>query len=243
MRNSRLDVIFTGLENLFYNTSLYPELSNIIELYNKMKILQAQGASAKVLKDHFLALKYMLKVFQQSIIDREDKYYPKGIEDVDKLFKVFIKLANKEHNEYCIKSFRAINIETNSKSLDDSKYSYIVVIAKRNILDKINNKKTYFRDEFSSELDKILETDSSCVLVTMNGDGIIVNPTNTDDLEKMDIITDGLVSNIDCYLKNDNLGKIVKLFISFYRENNIDVDNVDEDELYQMILNYEEKSK
>ncbi len=218
-------------------------LNEITDLYDEIKKLEDKENNVDILKVKLYILKYKIYDFKEKIEDLEEKSYhiSRRIKDISKIFRLFLRLANKNENNYKIKVFYATNVHReNAKDANESLYSCIWVLAKSNVLDKIDNEKIYYRNEFGKELDNILSCNTSCILATRNGMGIIVTPTYTsENIQKSNIITDGLSSDIDCYLYNDSLKKTVNLFNKFYDdEQNININDVDEEELFERIIQY-----
>ena len=186
--------------------------------------------------------------FKEDIVEKEDYYAGiknnnsyNRIHDVKKIFRVIRDTANRIKNEYSIKVFYATNLKEDSdKKNDSSLYSCVWILSKKSALAKIDNKKIYFRNELSSELDKILSMGCSALVVTKNGIGIIIDPSyRSEYLEKFDILTSNQdETNIDCYLFNDELRNAVYALADYIKSNVANIDTLSEDFLIELLLDY-----
>ncbi len=227
------------------------DLTKIINLYNEIKLLEENKNKENIyaIKRKLLEFRMAIEKLQEKVIDLEEKYYniTKNvlISDIPKIFKVIVRLANEKENKYKIKVFYATNLDlTSEKKYDLKKYSIIWVISDKKEIDKIDSNKIYYRGEFSNEIDYLLMGNNSVVSAVRNGYGVIIEPTiNKSQLEKFDIMTDGVFSNIDCYLYNDELRKSVKLFKDFFENNDFDLSLIDEYTIFNMIKEFKKIKK
>ena len=163
----------------------------------------------------------------------------------EKLFFFFLlKLANIKEKKYIIKKFYATNVRADIYRIDkDSTYGINYVIGEKNILDSIDSKKIYYRDEFGHYFDEILKCGYSSVSMTENGLGIIIeNSYKPEKITILDFMTTGNVSNIDCYLFDDELSDAVYMFQRFIEENGADIMFMNEIELIKSIKSYSKKN-
>lgn len=142
-----------------------------------------------------------------------------------KLFmKVIAETAEMLPGNYILKKFKATNIKGEEKP-----FSTIWIISKKNALNEFDDKKVYFRNEFTEVVKKLLEEKCSLICMTENGEGSIIDPKiynydgsrveKYESLLAFDIMTCDKFSNISFYLYNDGLLDIVKLIISIAKNN------------------------
>ena len=217
------------------------------ELYSKIKLLQKEYLLAKTGRKQIQ--EEILKTIRElrSCTDKYDKelqdmaiyYQYRGyfVNDYRLVMNVLLRLANVSGNIYGMKEIMATDFATVSDSEVKQVYGRTLVIANNSVLENIDNDKFYYYDEFSNIASGIIKDGYSMIIVTPNFfDGNVKPKDNSFKNIKVDIKNGGLMGNISCYLQDEIIEKAVYQVIDYIDINGADFQNIDEDTLYNLIL-------
>ena len=198
----------------------------------------------EAIKKYISLVKKKTSAYNSELKEIEDFYSYRDyyIRDYKQVMRLLLRLANQNNDIYGMKEIVAIdfvNIDNVTKQL----YGKTMIISNKDVLNKIHDDKLYYYDEFSKVSEDIINNGYSIIIVTYNYFDGNVKPKNklNEKVERVDIKNSGMIGNISCYLHDDDLKKAVNKLIEFININGPDFSNIDEETLYKMICNNNEK--
>ena len=159
------------------------------------------------------------------------------ISDYKLVMNVILKLANQDNEKYGMKEIISSDfLKFNENSLKQV-YGKALVITTKEILNQIDETKHFYYDEFSALASRILKSGCSLVIVTPN---YFENNVKPKDLFanriRHDLKNGGFMSNISCFLQDDELKEAVIKVDDYIDINGPDFQNIDEDTLYNLVI-------
>ena len=216
---------------------VYGEIANLREEYKKSDT--DKTIIGKSIMDRLRYATCLVYSIEAEIANVETKYDDnyKCISDVPRLFKNALSFANSDgKDKYKLKIFYATDKpELVRYTGHPDSYCWIFVISDGNALDKINQNKIYYRDEFSNEIDGLLNARNSVVYATKNAFGVSLNPNYKNDLMKKDyFLSSGEFSNVLYYTFDDQLNEAMEILQRLFKRE-IEIDKLSYDVLCSRI--------
>lgn len=220
----------------------YQEILDLEEKYKQATLGKKQIAE-EIRKKIFFFNRFVshLKGYMHSI-NQTYEYSQEIITDLEKAIRIILRLANQNTDSYSINSLKISgrrNFETIHGDKQSAELEGIVwIITNKEALKELDSNKIYPAHEISNITLNFLKKGYSLIIFTNYSYDSIVKPNlfNT-DLTEEKISTHDLNSGISCYLQADELSNALNIFLNYISENGADIKDLDENELYQYLIN------
>ncbi len=176
------------------------------------------------------------------------KYKIDYIYNTAQVMNLLLRLSNIESEEYTSKLFNNEELGSFETRHGDRETSLmqggIWVIAKKEILDKLDETHKYWGSEFSHVATGILESGGSSIMTTNDTFESNVLPSLPISHEKKEKLLKRELkiesyemseTDIYCYLQEDGLSRAVDAFMEFANTNGFDISGLDDDTLFELI--------
>lgn len=174
-------------------------------------------------------------------LDTEFEYAEHYISDYKMAMRLLLRLANENGDNFTLKRFVATSFASFETQHGDREHEQVGgnvwVIGKKIILDKVDEKEHYFGSDFSKVANDILQKGHSLVIMTDHCYENNVKPWTYDsnEIQRTNISVSGMLSDISCYLYDDNLRNAVNKFMVFIKQNGADITGIDENQLFDIM--------
>lgn len=174
-------------------------------------------------------------------LDTEFEYAEQYISDYEMAIRLLLRLANENGDNFTLKRFVATSFASFETQHGDREHvqvgGNVWVIGEKIILDKVDEKEHYFGSDFGKIANSILQNGHSLVIMTDHIYENNVQPWTYDsnEIQRTNISVHGMLSDISCYLYNDNLRNAVNKFMAFINQNGADIKGIDENQLFDIM--------
>ena len=216
---------------------LYKQIIELQKKYNNVSFGKKQIAMqiVRALNIFMEKTKLLPQEKIQSIIDNYEYNY-NFVNDAYMFLRIILRLANEKENKYILKTFYGYDGPKENYIEGKNLKASIFVVGNKEILDMLDDKKIYYKNEFSTLVNQILKKGYSLIIMTKNGYCITNDYMDKlKGLRAFDIPVDGDTSNIDCYLYDDELLSSVNKFKDFIMKNGADIEDIDENSLFHEV--------
>lgn len=217
----------------------YEEIEKLKELYNSSTV--GRKLIAEEIREKLIPIQtftYYLKNRMEGL-DSDYEYAPGKISDFDMAMRLLLRLANLDSEKYILKRFGAEGMASFEVRHGDREHAQIGgniwVIGKKSVLDKIDNRTSYYGSEFGKISDGIVKRGHSLIVATDHYFDTNVKPFGLYGEKLKEIEIRGTLVTISCYLYEDELGNAVDKFMAFINQNGADIKGIDEDELFNLM--------
>ena len=232
-------------ENILVEKKLFEEIQFLINQYQ----LATTGRKQLLImiREKIALIRKYTNLFNQEL-DKIETYYSYRdyyVSDYKLVMRLLLRLANEEKNIYDMKKIIATDfIRTNGDEFKQI-YGETLIIGEKKVLDLIDDKRLYIDNEFSDISSRIISNGNSLIIVTYNYFNGNVKPkyNSLSNVTKACIKNGGMVGDISCFLHNGALKISVDKFVKYIDVNGPDFQNIDENILYDLILNMNTKAK
>lgn len=174
-------------------------------------------------------------------LDTKFKYIGEFISDYEMAMRLLLRLANENEDNFTLKMFVATSLASFETQHGDREHEQISgnvwVIGEKIVLDKVDEKEYYFGSEFGKIANEILQKGHSLVIMTDHCYENNVKPWiyDANEIQRTNISVHGMLSDISCYLYDDNLRDAVNKFMTFIKRNGADIRDIDENQLFDIV--------
>ena len=225
------------------NNDIINEINELDEQY-KVSLTGRKQILSEIKKRIELMRKNDIKDPNLRQLENHYSYRDYYISDYKLVMNILLRLANNLSDKYEIKEVCGTDFVDIGGNEIRQIYGKTLVITEQEVLNQIEDK-LYKDNEFSKLSERIINDGHSMIIVTYNYFDGRMKPrlSNLKDINKINIKNGGLVGDISCYLHNDELYQAVSKFMQYIELNGPDFTNIDEDTLYELIINSEVEEK
>ncbi len=218
----------------------YQEVLDLKDSYVNTTI--GRNAIASEIREKLVPLKTFLSFLTSSSTALDTRFESAAhfISDYEMAMRLLVRLANENGDNFVLKKFSATSSASFEKQHGDREQEQIGgnvwVIGEKCVLTDVDEKKDYFGSDFGKVASGIVQNEHSLVMLTDHCYANNVMPWYyPSEVQRMDIQVDGMLSDISCYLYDDDLRGAVNKFMAFINQNGADIKGIDEERLFEIM--------
>ena len=234
-------------EDIFGLAKVYQEIITLEEQYKQTTLGRKQIAE-EIRKKANIAQRFLF-YFKSNLrhINEKYEYTQDYLNDYEKAIRVILKLVNKEEQKYSqvlLHIEDEVTFETTHGDREkipvDGK---VLIIAKKDVVDKLDNELVYRAYEVGLITNKIVSQQTSLIVLTDYHYDTLVKPNifgHTPALGEEKINAYNISGDISCYFYDEDLLEAVNAFKNFIQKNGADIKDLDENKIVQNIISNNE---